>query len=130
MSLCNIVDEFLNQHSLADTGTSEQTNLSATSIRCKKINNLDTSLQNLGRGRLVNEWRRVRMNGGKFDALNGATFVNGFTNDIHDSAQSCFADGDHDRSAGVNNPCTSDKTFCTVHGNSTNRVLTQVRRDL
>jgi hypothetical protein len=41
MGLGNIVDEFLNQHSLPHTSTSEQTSLSATSIRGEEINDLD-----------------------------------------------------------------------------------------
>ena len=130
MSLCDVVDEFLNQHRLADTGTSEQTNFSTTCIRCKKVDNLYTSLQDLGGGRLVNEWRGVSVDGRKFNTLDGATFVNGFANDIHDPSEGCRADGNHDRSTSVNNFCTSDKTFCTIHGNGTYRVLTQVGRDL
>jgi hypothetical protein len=130
MSLCNVVDEFLNQHSLANTSSSEQTDLSTTSVGRKKVDNLDTGFQDLGSGRLVNERRRVRVDGGKFNTLDRATFVNGFANNVHDSSESCSTDRDHDGSASVNNLCTSDETFCTVHGNGTYRVLTQVGRNL
>lgn len=48
MGLGDVVNEFLNQHRLSDTSTSEETNLSTTSVGGKKIDNLDTSLQNFG----------------------------------------------------------------------------------
>lgn len=43
MSLCNVVNQLLNKHSLSDTSTSEETDLPSTSVRreqiddCKKI---------------------------------------------------------------------------------------------
>ena len=48
MSLGDVVDKFLNQHGLSDTGTTEKTNLSTTSIRSEEVDDLDSGLQNLG----------------------------------------------------------------------------------
>jgi peptide chain release factor 1 len=48
VSLSDVVDELLDEHSLADTSTAEETNLSTTSVGSEKIDDLDTSLQNLG----------------------------------------------------------------------------------
>jgi hypothetical protein len=47
MGLGDIVDEFPNQDGLSDTCTSEETNFTTTIVRSKKVNDLDTSLQNL-----------------------------------------------------------------------------------
>ena len=47
MGLGDVVDELLDEHSLADTGTTEETNLSTTSVGSKEIDNLDTGLENL-----------------------------------------------------------------------------------
>ena len=47
MSLSNVVNQLLNQDSLSDTSTTEETNLSTTSVGSKEINNLDTGLENL-----------------------------------------------------------------------------------
>ena len=47
MSLGNVVNELLNQDSLSDTSTTEETDLTTTSVGSKEINNLDTSLENL-----------------------------------------------------------------------------------
>jgi hypothetical protein len=50
MGFGNIVDKFLNQHSLAYTGTTEKTNFSTTGVRSKKVDNLNTGLQNFSSG--------------------------------------------------------------------------------
>ena len=50
MSLGDVVNEFLDQHGLSDTGTSEQTNLSTTSVGGEQVDNLDASLQDLSSG--------------------------------------------------------------------------------
>ena len=47
MCLGDVVDELLNQHSLADTGTTEETNLSTTGVGSKEVDDLDTGLQDL-----------------------------------------------------------------------------------
>lgn len=66
------------------------------------------------------------MNGAELDTLDGTTFVNGLSNDIHDSAQCRGTDRDLNGRARVNDFLTTDKTFCTVHGNSTDGVLSEV----
>ena len=41
MELCNIINQLLNQHRLADTCTREQTSLTTLGKRRNKINHLD-----------------------------------------------------------------------------------------
>lgn len=67
------------------------------------------------------------MNGTKLDPYDGTTFVNGLSDDVHDSAQSRGTDGDLDGRASVNDFLTTDETFCTVHGNGTNSIFSEVR---
>jgi hypothetical protein len=50
VGLGDVVDELLDEDSLADTSATEQTNLTTTSVRSEKIDDLDTSLQNLSGG--------------------------------------------------------------------------------
>jgi hypothetical protein len=50
VSLGNVVDQFLNEHGLSDTSSSEETNLSTTSVWGEEIDDLDTGDQYLGRG--------------------------------------------------------------------------------
>lgn len=130
MSLSDVVDEFLNQHGLTDTGTTEETNLTTTSIGSKEIDDLDASLQDLSSGGLVDEWRGFGMNRRKLDALDGTTLVDGLTNNVHDTTQGGLADGNLDGSASVDDLCTTNETLGTIHSNGADRVFTQVGRDL
>ena len=130
MGLGDVVDEFLNQHGLANTGTTEQTNLSATGVGGKQVDNLDTGLQDLGSGRLLNEGGRVGMDRTKLDTLDGTPLVNGLANDVHDTTQSALPDGNPNRSASVYNLLATDETLGTVHSNGSDRVLAKVSRDL
>jgi hypothetical protein len=130
MSLGNVVDELLNEHSLSDTGTTEETNLSTTSIGSKEIDDFDTSLENLSSGRLFDERRRIVMNGKDLVALDGTTLVDGFTNDVHDTTERALADGNLDWSTGVDDLLATYETLGTVHSNSTNRVLTEMSSHL
>lgn len=129
VGLGDVVDEFLNQHGLSDTGTAEETNLATTSVGGEEIDDLDTGLEHLSGGGLVDEWRGVGVDGAELDTLNGATFVNGLTNDVHDTTEGGRTDGDEDGGAGVDYLLTTYKTFRTVHGNGADGVLTQVGRD-
>jgi peptide chain release factor 1 len=130
MSLGDVIDEFLNQHGLAHTGTSEQTDFSATSVWSEKVNDLDTSFEHLSGCRLVNERRGVSVNRAEFDTLDGTTFVNGFANDVHDAAESASADGDKNGSARIDDFLTTNETLCTIHGDGANGVLSQMGRNL
>lgn len=130
MGLGDVVDELLNQHSLSDTSTSEETDLSSTSVGGKEVDNLDTGLQDFSSGGLVDEWWGLSVDRRELDTLDRATFVDGFTNDVHDATEGSSADGNHDGGAGVNDLGATDKTLCTVHSNGTDRVLTKMGGDL
>jgi hypothetical protein len=130
VSLGNVVDELLNQHSLADTGTTEETNLATTSVGREEIDDLDTSLKHLSGGRLLDERRRIRVDGQHLDALNGAALINGLANDVHDTTKSGLADGNENGSTSIDDLLATDETLGTVHGNGTDGVLTEVGRDL
>jgi len=130
MGLGDVVDEFLNQHSLSDTSTTEKTNLSTTGVGGEQVDDLNTGLQNLGGGGLLNEGGRVGMNRTEFDAFNGTPLVNWLTNDVHDTSQCTLPDRNLDGGTGVDNPLSPDETLGTVHGNGSDRVLTEVSSDL
>ena len=123
-------NELLNEDSLADTGTAEKTNLTTTGVRGEKVDNLDTSDKNLGRGGLVNELGGFGVNGGELGALDGTTLVNGVTSDVHDATETAGTDGDHDGGTGVDDLAATDETLSTVHGNATDDVLTQMLLEL
>ena len=48
MALGDIVDELLDKHCLADTGTTEEANLTTLRIGLEKVDHLDTGEHDLG----------------------------------------------------------------------------------
>ena len=130
MGFGDVVDEFLDKHSLPDTGASEETNFATTGIRSQKIYDLDTRLEHFGGSGLVNERWRVSVNGRLFYALDGTTLVNGLSNDVHDAPKRGAADWNHDGCAGVDHLLATNETFGTIHSNGPNAVLTEMRSHL
>lgn len=112
---CSTYNQFLNEDSLSDTGTTEQTNLTTTGIWGEKIDDLDTSDENLGRGSLLDELGSIGVNGGHPDTLDRATLVNGVTSDVHNTAKGTRADRDLNGRTGINGLCTTDETLGTYN---------------
>ena len=119
-------DQLLNEHSLSDTGTSEETNLSATSIGGQKVDNLDTSDEDLSGGGLLDELRGIGVDGSHLGGLDGATLVDGVTSDVHDTTKGTVTNGNLDGGTGVGGLGTADETLGTIHGNTSDDVLTQM----
>lgn len=86
MSLGDVVDELLDEDSLADTSTTEQANLSTTGVRGEQVDNLDTSNENLSGGGLVNELGGVGVDGSELVSLDRAALINGVTSDVENTA--------------------------------------------
>lgn len=106
-------DQLLDEHSLSDTGTTEQTDLTTTSVGGEQVDNLDTGNQNLSLGRLVNVLWGIGVDGGVLGGLDGATLVNGVTSDVDDTTQGARTDGDLDGSASVVALSATDETLGT-----------------
>ena len=122
VSLGDVVDKLLNEHGLADTGTTEETNLSTTGIGSEQIDDLDTGDENLGGGRLLDELGSLAVNGPRLLGLNGATLVDRVTSDVHDTAESGGADGDGDGSTGVERLGATDETLGTYLKSAASRA--------
>lgn len=101
VSLGDVVDQLLDEDSLADTSTTEQTNLSTTGVGGEEIDDLDTSDQNFSGGGLLDELGGLGVDGQELVGLDRATLVDGVTGDVHDTTKGGRADGDGDGSAGV-----------------------------
>ena len=86
VGLGDVVDKLLNQDGFTDTGTTEKSDLTTTGVWGKEIDDLDTGLENLSLGGLVNERWWVGVDGVSLDTLDLSTLVNGLSNDVHDSA--------------------------------------------
>lgn len=130
VGLGDVVDKFLDEHGLADTCTTEETNLATTSVGGEEVDDLDAGLEHLSGGGLVDECRRVGVDGRKLGALDRTTLVDGLANDVHDATEGGMADGNLDGRAGVHDFLPTDETLGSVHGNGADRVLTEMRGNL
>merc|ERR1719449_195556 len=130
VGLGDVVNQLHDQHSLADTSTAEETNLTSLGIGGKEIDNLDTSDKNLLLDTHVLELRGVSVDGLPLVGVNGAPLVNGISDNVDNSAESLGSDGDHDGVASVIDNVSSDETLSTVHGNGPDGVLSQMLGDL
>lgn len=113
VGLGDVVDQLLNEDGLSDTGTTEQTNLSTTSVGGEKVDNLDTGNQNLSGGGLLDELGSLGVNGQELVGLDGTTLVNGVSSDVQDTTKSGRADGDGDGSTGILSLVATDQTLGT-----------------
>lgn len=136
-------NQLLDEDSLADTGTTEETNLTTTGVWGEKVDNLDTGNENLGRGGLLSENWWVGVNWGVVLGLDWTTLVDWVTSNVHDTTKSTLTDWNSDWSARVGGGLATAKTLgtCTasvspilrpgysthtVHGNATNDIFTQM----
>lgn len=92
--------------------------------------NLLTRNEQFSTGTLVNEGRRVSVDGSELFGVDGATFVNRLTDNINDSAESFGANGDANRVARVVDQLTAHKTLGGVQSDGSHVVATQVLGDL
>mmetsp|Transcript_15998 Transcript_15998/g.53610 ORF Transcript_15998/g.53610 Transcript_15998/m.53610 type:complete len:380 (-) Transcript_15998:156-1295(-) len=130
VSLSDVVDELHDKHSLADTSSSEQANLSSLGIWGKKVDDLDAGNKNLSLSRLLRKGRGVCV-----DRLSGlgndrTTLINRLSDHIDDTAEKLGASRNHNRVSSVNDRLTTDETFGGVHSNRTHGVLTKMLGDL
>jgi hypothetical protein len=64
-----------------------------------------------------------RVNQRELDTLDRTTLVNELANVAHDTTESTLSDRDLDWGTSINDLLTMDETFCTAHGNGSDRVL-------
>ena len=106
-------NQLLNEHSLSDTGTSEETDLTTTSVGGEEVDNLDTGNQDLSGGGLLGELRGIGVDGVELGSLDGTTLVNGVTSDVHDATKSAVTNGNLDGGASVGGLGATNETLGT-----------------
>jgi hypothetical protein len=130
VSLGDVVNQLHDEHGLADTGTTEKTNLTTLGVRSQKINNLNTSNQDILTGTLVNEGWGISVNWSELVSFDGTTLVNWLTDHIDNSAESLWADWHENWLLGVADWLATDETLSGVQSNGSDVVATQVLGDL
>ena len=130
MSLGDVVDQFHDQDSLADSSTTKETNLTSLGIRGKEVDNLDTSDKNLLLNAHLLELGGLGVDGLTLGGVNGTPLIDWLTNNIDDSSKGFGSNWDHDGVAGVVDNLATDETLGTVHGNGSDGVLSEVLGNL
>lgn len=144
VSLGNVVNQLLNEHSLSDTSTSEETDLSTTSVWGEQVDDLDTGDQDLSSGGLVSEGRGIGVDGESLGGLDGSTLINWVTSNVHDTTEGSWTDWHRDGGSSVGCTVTTDETFgtylqlasisvaddepgmLTIHSNCSDDILSQM----
>ena len=109
--LGDVIDQFHDQHGLADTGAAEQADLAALGIRREQINHLDACRQNLRFRRLLDIFGSGLMDRAFLLGLYGASLVYRFANDVDNAAERFAADRHRNRLPRIGDGLSAHKTF-------------------
>ena len=123
---CHVVDQFLNQHRLAQSRTSEETGLSSLGVGSQQVDHLDAGFENLGRSLKFIERDGVGVNRTVLLHLCGRQLVDGFTQQVEHASQNFLTHRNLDRLSGIENVHVANHTVGGGHGHSTNPVSSEV----
>ena len=129
MRLGDVVDQFHDQHGLADAGATEQADLAALGIRGQEIDDLDTRLEDLSVGRLVDIIGRRLVDGAHVIGLDRARLVDRLPDDVHDATERGLADRHPDRGARIGHRLTTRQALGNIHRDAADGILAEVLRD-
>ena len=129
VGLGDVVDQFLNQHGLADAGAAEQADLAALGVRRQQVDDLDAGDENFRFRRLVGIGRRFLMDGAQVFGVDRAGFVDRLADHVHDAAERAGADRNADRLAGVGDFLAADQTLGGVHRDGADRGFAEMLRN-
>ena len=112
--------------SLADAGATEQTNFATLNVRGKEVDNLDSSLQNLGFTLQRIEWWRIAVDSPLFAVAAQSWFVQTLTERIEDVSFDGIADGNSNWLTSVDNLSATDETVRRCQRNGPDQVIAEV----
>ena len=128
MRLRDVIDQFHDQHGLADAGTAEQADLAALGIGREQIDNLDAGFKHLRLGRLLGIGRRFLMDGTAGFRRDRTGFIHRLTNHVHDAAQRAGTHRHSNRRTSIGNALATHEPFGRVHRDAAHGVLAEVLR--
>ena len=128
MGLGDVVDQFLNQHGLADAGAAEQADLAALGVRRQQVDDLDAGDENFSFGGLVGIGRRFLVDRAQAFRNHRTGFIDRLADHVDDAAERAGADRHHDRVAGVGDFLTADQTLGGVHRDGAHRGFAEMLR--
>ena len=122
----NVLDQLLDQHSLADTGATEQTNLTALGIRSQKVNNFNSCLQHLNSRTLLLKARCIPVNAPVLFILKRFAFINSISQHIEQTPQRFFTNRNLNTAAGCNDLHILMKSLAGCQHDTTHRIVTDM----
>ncbi len=128
MRLGDVVDQFHDDHGLADPGAAEQADFAALGVGRQQVDHLDPGDQDLGLGRLVDESGRRPVDRQAAVGLDRAALVDRLADDVEDAAQSLRADRHRDRSVSVDHLGTAHQSVGGVHRHRAHDILAELLR--
>ena len=96
----NVRDQLLNQNGFSNSGTAEQSNLSAFCIRGKQIDNLDSGLKHLNNRALILKARRITVNDPFRLIIKALASVNRLTEHIEKTTKRLLTDRNRNARSG------------------------------
>ena len=128
--LCSdILDKFLDQNGFTNAGTTEQTNLTTLCIRSKKVDDLDTCLQNLYGWFLIFETWRISVDHPMLCIIQSFSTVNCLSKNIKKSSKSAVSHRNLDSTSCGNYFSVSLKSLTGAQHNAANHIISQMLRN-
>ena len=124
--MSNVTNQLHECHGLANTGTTEQTNLAALGDRHDQVDNLDARFQELGRCRLLFVRRGSAVNRHVHFGANVAGIVDRPAKHVHDSAQRLLTNRHSNRAARVSDAHAAFQAFRRTHCNGADNAIAQL----
>jgi hypothetical protein len=122
---CDVVDQLLDEHGLADARAAEEADLAAAHVGRDEVDDLDARLEDLDLRREIAEARRIAMDR---PALARCLFlaVDRIADHVPDAAERLVAHGHRDRTAGVDDLRAAGEAVGRVHGDRAHPVVAEM----
>src|SRR5690606_16613706 len=122
----DVTDQFHHVHGLADTGTTEQTDLATLGERADQVDNLDAGFQQLVAAGLPGRAPRRAGDFRRLSFTDRSGFVDGVAQHVHGTAQGRFADRYRDGLVGAGDVPATLEAFGRTHRNGTHHAVAQL----
>ena len=129
VAFCNVVDQFLNRHGLANTGATEQTNLAALLVRTQQIDHFNTGDQLFFFRRLIDKSRGRTVNWVTLFGFHRRAVIHRVTGHVQNTAENFRTHRNGNRITCIQNFLTADQAISRIHRDTAHGVFTQVLRD-
>lgn len=126
MGLGHVIDQFLNQDSFSNSGPSEKSDLTTSSIRGEQVDDFNTSNKQFGSRTLFLKAGGISMNRIIFFSFDRSSFINGFSDDVHDTAQGFRSYGDFNRGSKIIHGLASYESVGRIQCNGSHTRVAQM----